>query len=226
MSLLGSQVYANPDTPCWVSASGDTINGDLTVNGSISATGSITSGALGVIAPDDGNGFSVFSGATLKSRFQHITGGTRTLIQSTDPFYFTQVGQANGNTSLTVSAFGSDADVLTVGGEINTNILSTNRLTLPVTGLQPIAGKSFIPVGQDNVTVPTFAILADSIVLITRMGAPTAGPGNGANQGTIVVPASQIVPGTSFEAHLVDPTTGVNVAASLVNAEFCWVIIN
>jgi hypothetical protein len=228
MSLLGSQVYANPDTPIWVSATGDTITGDLVVTGSITCTGP------GINVVDDGNGFSVLSGgSTVETRIQHIQGiGPRTLFESADPIYFNQPGQVNGNTNLQISAPLSQADLLTVGGNIlvsgtvTTTVLAADGIQLPVAVANAPAGKSAIVVGTDTVVVNTTAVGANSIVLITRQGAPTAGPGNGANQGTITVPSTAIVPGVSFEAYLVDPTTGVSVAASLVNAEFSWVIIN
>ena len=35
MSLLGKQVYANPSTPVWLSATGGTISGNLVVDGTI-----------------------------------------------------------------------------------------------------------------------------------------------------------------------------------------------
>jgi hypothetical protein len=228
MSLLGSQVYANPDTPIWVSANGDTITGDLVVTGSITCTGP------GINVVDDGNGFSVLSGgSTVETRIQHIQGiGPRTLFQSADPIYFTQPGQVNGNTNLQVSAPLSQADLLTVGGDIlvsgtvTTTVLAADGIQLPVGVADATAGKSAILVGTDSLVVPTTAVGANSIVLITRMGLGSAGPGNSAVQGNVVVPSANIVPGVSFEAFLVDPATGIYVAASVANAEFSWVIIN
>lgn len=227
MSLLGTPVYANPDTPIWVSATGDTITGNLVVSGSI------TAGPLGVIVPDEGNGLTILNGSTVETRIQHIQGvGPRTLIQSTDPIYFTQPGQVNGNTNLLVSTALSLADVLTVGGDISVSgtvssgLVATDKIQLPQGVANAAAGKSAILVGTDNIVVPTTAITADSVVLITRMGLGSAGPGNSSAQGNVIVPSANIVPGVSFEAFLVDPSTGIYVAASVVNAEFSWVIIN
>lgn len=228
MSLLGSQVYANPDTPIWVSANGDTITGDLVVTGSITCTGP------GINVVDDGNGFSVLSGgSTVETRIQHIQGiGPRTLFESADPIYFNQPGQVNGNTNLQISAPLSQADLLTVGGDIlvsgtvTTTVLAADGIQLPVGVANAPAGKSAILVGTDSLVVPTTAVGANSIVLVTRMGLGSAGPGNSSAQGTVIVPSANIVPGVSFEAFLVDPSTGIYVAASVANAEFSWVIIN
>ena len=217
MSLLGSQVYANPDTPCWVSANGDTINGNLTVTGSISAGTSITAGPAGVIAPDVGNGFTVLNGVTVETRLQHIQApAPRTLMSSDDPIYFTKPGQINGNTSLTIAAFGAP-DVLNVEGVIQANVLRLDA---------GVCGTGSILVGQTNVVIPTTAVSAQSIILVSHSGAAAAGPGNGAAQGGLTVNPALIVPGVSFRVDLVDPTTGIAVAASLVNAEFNWLLVN
>jgi hypothetical protein len=119
MSLLGSQVYANPDTPLWVSTDGGVISGNLTVEGSIY-------GDNGVFTNEGGGlgGFSVLSvpGGTEVSRIQHLPApNARTIIQSSDPIFFNQIGTAQGNTLLVTSVYNpaTPADVLTVGGAIN-----------------------------------------------------------------------------------------------------------
>lgn len=169
MSLLGTQVYANPSTPCWVSASGDTINGNLTVNGNISATGSVTAGPLGVIAPDDGNGFSVTSGATVKTRLQHIAGGARTLLSSSDPIYFTQPTVANGNSSLTISAYGAGTDSLVIGGRV-----TANQLNLNSAGGAAVIGTATLASGSAIVSTTASDVGAFIFLTRTDLNASTA----------------------------------------------------
>lgn len=223
MSLLGTQVYANEDTPLWVStAGGSTIDGDLTITGTMTAQN--------YAANDQGPGYQmVGAGPTVHSRFTHIQGvAPRTMIQTNDPLYFNQLGQVNGNTFLQVTPFsvGSPADQLRVGGTLTvTGTTSTARLTLPTTGAGPTAGKSAILVGQDNIVIPTTAVTANSIILITRQGLGGNGPGKSSAQLNVIVPSAQIVPGVSFNAFLVDGD-GIYTAAATVNAEFSWVIIN
>lgn len=119
MSLLGTQVYANPDTPCWLSVDGGTIEGNLIVNGDIDATGTIT-GDAGVTTVEGGTGFQVVTaGGAPVSAIQHLPAPTsRTIINTNDPLLFAQVGTTQGNTSLTLSAFGANTDVLAVGGSV------------------------------------------------------------------------------------------------------------
>lgn len=215
MSLLGTQVYANPDTPLWVSSSGDTINGNLTVTGSVSTgTGvaTIEGGGLG--------GFEVLtSGGAQTLRLQHITG--RSILQTNDPLYFNQIGTAQGNTYFQTSVFGANADLLNVGGT-----LATQKLSVATGGAAPSCGSGAILVGQTNVVIPTTVVTANSIILVSHSGAAAAGPGNGAAQGGLTVNPALIVPGVSFRVDLVDPTTGIAVAASVVNSEFNYLIIN
>lgn len=222
MSLLGAQVFANPDQSCWLSNNGGVITGNLTVEGTVfagnvSSSGVVASGPQGVTVPDLGNGLSILSGATVETRLQHIQApAPRTLMSSDDPIYFTKPGQINGNTSLTISAFGAP-DILNVEGVVQANILRLDA---------GVCGSGAILVGQTNVTIPTTAVGANSIILVSHRGAAAAGPGNGAAQGGLTVNPALIVPGVSFRVDLVDPATGIAVAASLVNAEFNWLLIN
>lgn len=118
MSLLGTQVYANPNTPCWVSAGGDTITGNLTVTGEVIAN----SGFVTYDAPAGGYEILNAAGTSQQTRLIHLPApSSRTILQTNDPLYIGQIGTANANTSLTVSAYnpGAPNDALNVGGAIN-----------------------------------------------------------------------------------------------------------
>ena len=134
MSLLGTQVFANPDTPIWLSANGGTIEGDLTVTGTVAAED--------MEVADNGAGYQIVgAGPTVVTRLQHVPGiSPRTILQTNDPLYFNQLGQVNGNTTLTTSAPLANADVFVVGGAI--------RMTDPGNGIYIIAGD-----GGGNVTL-------------------------------------------------------------------------
>lgn len=217
MSLLGAQVYANPDTPCWLSTQGGTVDGNVSA--------AVFEASSGYIAPQGGGKLGlVFQDASGSQQFRLACLGPaspRNIIQTNAPLYFNQIGTANGNTSLTVSAFGANADLLNVGGT-----LAAQRLSLTTGGAAPSCGSGAILVGQTNVVIPTTVVTANSIILVSHSGAAAAGPGNGAAQGGLTVNPALIVPGVSFRVDLVDPTTGIAVAASLVNAEFNYLIIN
>jgi hypothetical protein len=215
MSLLGTPVYANPDTPIWVSANGDTITGDLIV------TGTVEAGAVEVA--NGGAGYQIVgAGPSTVSVFQHLEGfSPATYIRSNDPIVFSQIGAPSGNTSLVQSVQGANADVLTVGGTV-----STIRLNLAAGAALSTVGTATILVGQTNIVVPTTSVTANSKIFVSHAGAAAAGPGAGAAQGGLTVNPALIVPGTSFRIDLVDPTTGIAVAASLVGVPVNWFFIN
>jgi hypothetical protein len=143
MSLLGKQVYANPSTPVWLSATGGTISGNLVVDGTITAASDIIS-ETEVDAPSlrviDGSGATVMSLA-------NIAGNS--VIQSTAPIKFTQLGTGSGNTTLTQSVFGANADLLAVGGTITANIgpvptqIITSTKTVNPVAVSPAAPSQF-----------------------------------------------------------------------------------
>lgn len=132
MSLLISRDYANSAKPLWLSSTGGTITGNLTVDGTITATSDIIS-ETEVDAPSlrviDGNGASTMILAN---------DGTFSLVQSTDAIKFTQLGTPNGNTTLTLSVAGANTDNLSVGGTMNCLIGPVP--TQLITSAKPIAG--------------------------------------------------------------------------------------
>ena len=154
--------------------------------------------------------------------------GTNGTIETNGTLYLGQLtAGTSANSYFTPSAAGNYSDVLILGGTlIVTGPTATAKLTLPVSGLAPTSGTGSIAVGTASVVINTSAVTALSIILITRMGGATSGPGKGTAQESIQVPSALIVPYNSFEVLLVDSVTGTNIAASIVAAEFSWVLIN
>ena len=223
MSLLGTQVFANPSTPCWLSTNGGVITGNVTLEGALYTS-------QGVIQTPFGGGKAgyQFQDASGVETFRLASLGPsspQNIIQSSVPLVFTQLGQANGNTQLVTSTVGANTDVLTVGGTANVGTLGALKLSL-ATGAAGITGTGTIAVGATNVVIATTAVTANSRIFIQHNGAASAGPGEGAGQGGITVSQAAIVPGTSFRVDLVDPATGISVAATLVDVTFSWLIVN
>jgi hypothetical protein len=143
MSLLGKQVYANPSTPVWLSATGGTITGNLVVDGTITAASDIIS-ETEVDAPS----LRVIDSNAASKLILQNTGGF-TLVQSTDAIKFTQLGTTNGNTTFTPSVFGANTDNLTVGGTVNcligpvpTQIITSTKTVNPI-AVSPAAPSQF-----------------------------------------------------------------------------------
>lgn len=163
MSLLGTQVYANPATPLWVSATGDTINGDLAVTGEVTAgTGFITNES------PTGVGFVVQNSALAQvTRLTHRTGPLAgTFLQTNDPLIFTQVGVGNGNTNLTLSAYnpGAPNDALNVGGAINA--YGNNGFSVYDASSPPVRKIAILnQAGQSG-------IQSDDVLYFSRIGVP------------------------------------------------------
>lgn len=121
MSLLINRDYANSGKPLWLPTSGGTIDGSLNVNGLLAVNGNITAtgdiNAVGEVTAV--NSLRVLdSNAATKFSFAN-DGAGNSLIQSTDVIKFTQLGTANGNTQLTLSAAGANVDNFSVGGTMN-----------------------------------------------------------------------------------------------------------
>ena len=170
MSLLGSQVYANPSTPLWLPATGAThegpfiVNGDIdAVGGSMTATGGNVVAQKSVATPNVNLQLADASGTTL---FAVTNSGGNTLIQSTAPVYFTQDGQPLGNVRLASSPFGTFGDVLDIGGSINA---ANGDISARIVGSPP----TFPGVGiYDALANPLLMLTAATGVTIMEIGAP------------------------------------------------------
>jgi hypothetical protein len=145
-----------------------------------------------------------------------------------EPIWFQQFNSTTAATPMVITATQNvgigtttPSSKLDVSGTV-----TAQKLVLPATGGAATAGTASILAGQNNVIVQTSAVTANSIILTTRMGNPATGPGVGSGQQSIMVPSSQIVPGVSFNAFLVDASSGIQVASSTVNSIFSWVLFN
>lgn len=131
MSLLGTQVYANGDTPIWLSATGGTMDGNLTVTGNLQVDGATQ--VDGSITTTDQ---FIISGTTDTAVLTtNVAGDTLYLIADTAIGF----GRDDNtpNTTLTLSAPGAGLDSFTTNflyaiGPVPTNLINTPRTINPV----------------------------------------------------------------------------------------------
>lgn len=225
MSLLGKQVYANPDTPLWLGTTGGTISGNLIVDGYIIADGGITS-AVNVSAP----AFLVedASGNDVGFMRQAGTGAGAGLLFQGDVFKFGKVGTGNVNTTLTTSAFGANTDLLAVGGTITANIgpvptqIITSTKTVNPVAVSPTAPSQFgVDTTITGISNAEYDVQATGTVFVvsgatdasdTVVYTFTSGAGQGSMTAT-VVPESLILGG--FGVGGTGPLTAGGAAANV-----------
>ena len=209
MSLLGTQVFGNRTKPIWLGANGGTITGAFTVKA-----------PNGEFLFEDVNGVAIGRlVAEVPSIPSPLPGEGIVYIQSDYAIAFYQQNNSFGNTILYTSSTAGE-DVFVIGG-----LAQVRNLAISADPNEGMTGYAEIPVGQTNVVVPNTNIEAGDIILFTRPGAAAAGPGKGPGQGQVTYNPANIVVETSFQVDLVDPATGIVVAASDVNAGFQWVIL-
>lgn len=157
MSLLGTPVYANPATAFWVSSAGDTIDGNLVVNGTLDVTGSVEltgpqveiDGQLVMYGPNAKISFSevgVGQGLDIRSDATQTNG----FISTDGSLYLGRsLAGTSANTVFTPSAATTNADLLTLGGQI---------LTAAGGGITPKVSSTAltnVPVGVPTSLAPT-----------------------------------------------------------------------
>jgi len=134
MSLLGSQVFASSDTPCWISAQGGTVTGTLTVDGNLSVDGSAQffgGGAVKIANPSTlylANTGQSQSGLLL---YSDNAGTPNGYAETNGTLYLGRVTAGNtANSTFVPSAPTTNGDVLTIGGRIaSTGILQGPSVT-------------------------------------------------------------------------------------------------
>jgi hypothetical protein len=140
MSLLGKQVYANPSTPVWLSATGGEIFGNLVVDGGIQSLTNVSAPVF-IVEDASGNDTGLIR--------QAGTGAGAGLLFQGDVFKFGKTSTGNVNTSLTTSVFGANTDLLAVGGTITANIgpvptqIITSTKTVNPIAVSPTAPSQF-----------------------------------------------------------------------------------
>jgi hypothetical protein len=206
MSLLGSQVYANPDTPLWLAASGNATTTGNILASRVAATKQF--GGLGTIVLTDASNNTVggFNQVATVAPFSDLY----IVSQSGQKIQFGTIGGGGGNSFITPSTTGANADLLSVGGTV-----SARNLDLLDTGAAAVIGTATLTSG--TVTVNTTACDVTSYIMLSRtaVNASTAvGELRVSNQGAnnfTVVSATPATPGTTL-------TTDVST--------FHWMIVN
>lgn len=139
MSLLGTQVYANPDTNLWLPATGGTIDGSIVVKGNIVADGVIEA-QTGPIITDtfvSRVSYDLVDGTNTTRATISLDPANSLIVGATGSVLFNQTGQVTGNTTLTLSAPGSGLDNFTTNflyaiGPVPTNIITSPKTINPV----------------------------------------------------------------------------------------------
>ena len=227
MSLLINESYANPSTPLWVPVTGGVIDGNLQVNGNLGVDGTaratltITSLTGDVEASGSLKGQSVAlrTPAGLPTNASISTNGvvpTIMTVASNEIDFGLPATPANTKLTMSLPPPLGVGDVLTVGGRVEMQSMKAGP---------QMVGTGSIAVGQTNTGIATSAVTASSTIFLSRIGAAALGPGAGAAQGNLTYRPADIIPGVSFTVYLTD-SIGVITAASLVDAEFVWMVIN
>lgn len=159
MSLLGSQVYANPSKPLWISA-GSPASLVAPVNISGNATAINAYGEIKAI----GFPISQLDGAGTYTSSIISSGGT-SLFQFPTELGFPKIGSGAFNTSLTNSAAGANADVFLVGGDVVAKVGSVK--------VQTAAGTDSLVLGDD--ATGSSLIESTQPILFTQVGAGGVG---------------------------------------------------
>jgi hypothetical protein len=219
MSLLGKQVYANPSTPVWLSATGGTITGNLVVDGGIQSLTNVSAPVF-IVEDASGNDTGLIR--------QAGTGAGAGLLFQGDVFKFGKVGTGNVNTTLTTSVFGANTDNLTVGGTINcligpvpTQLITSTKTVNPV-AISPAAPSQFgVDVSLAGISGAEYDVQATGTVYVvsgatdpsdTVVYTFTSGGGQGSMASTIV-PESLILGG--FGVGGTGPLTAGGAAANV-----------
>ena len=209
MSLLANEVYANAANPLWVSVNGGTVQGPLNIKS--------PNGAIDFLDAS-GNQISRIVAAKPPGPAPPANEGVL-YLQSDYGVAFSRQDQSAWNTALYIDPYNGE-DLLDVGGQVNTEKLGVSAD--PASGM---AGFGSIPIGATNVVIPNTIVESGDLIFLTRVGAASAGPGNGVGQGGLIVNPALIIDNTSFRVDLIDPATGISVAAATTTADFNWLII-
>lgn len=235
MSLLGTPVYANPSTPLWLSSSGGTIAGNLTVTGDADFTGTV----VRIRAAD--KLYFTNAGGNTTGLLEYTDNGTNGFIETNGTLYLGRtLAATNANTSFVPSAVTTNNDVLTVGGQILTAagkgvsplVSSTTSTSLPVGVATSLAPTPAIPItsgqtydiqisGYFSVPLGTTPAPLDKIEIITSVG-PGVAP---AFYATSIV--SEYYPGWSEDVWVAGSFRPISIRARLpANANLANIVIS
>lgn len=226
MSLLVNESYANPTTPLWASSTNPSFSGTITAGEFQTTRG----GDVVVVDVSGNSALRLATGSTAPSP---------AYIQASTTINFGKIGQGTVNTTLTPSAPGANADLLSIGGAIVVRDVSGNtsgRIACPtlsnvaiqasnailfqqVGGLTGNSSLQVKAVGQQDIFT-TNVINADSL-FITKTGSnASAGVGTLTNgTATITVPLSDITANIFLTRTAINASTAIgNLRVSSQNA--------
>jgi hypothetical protein len=232
MSLVGSQVFANQTTPCWVPATGGIVKGNVEITGTLDVDGATTMAAATVngtfttknaVNLDLGNGnfqvgFNDAAGAVNYARmYAGATNGGNLYLEAAGTISLAKNTAGNSfNTLFTPDVPGGTNDVLSVGGTVVSRALQSSTYS----------GTGSIAVLGSDVVVPCPVVKANSKIFLSHKGASVVAPAVvGPCQNFLSYDPAATVPDTSFTVNLCD-VAGVLVVAVGVPVTFDWLVIN
>lgn len=213
MSLVGSQVFANAATSCWLAAD-NAQAGDLTVNGTFTTEGPVN------LNLGDGDYVVSMNNAAGTVQYAQLFAGSlnsgRLYVNAGGDIYFGRPGSGNGaNTTLTLSAGGANTDVLAVGGTVSTRALASSTCS----------GTATIPVGAAFVVVNCPVVQAGSKIILSKKGIAQSPAAAGPGQNNLSYEPAATIPNTSFKVWVVD-ILGVTIPVGVTDVLFDWLVIN
>jgi hypothetical protein len=190
--------------------------GNGSITGNLNVTGNITCAQ------------TVRSSGPLQSfdSFQSIDGSANTIVRITNQggsgivqtpsnLIFTTIGSGAGNTSLGISTFGTNGDLLTVGGTVNTRNIASSTC----------AGTSSVPIGSAFVIVACPVVQAGSKIILSHKGVELGTAVAGPAQNQLTYDPSATIPGTSFKVYVANILGQAQPVADTA-ATFDWLVIN
>jgi hypothetical protein len=206
MSLLGAQVYANPETPIWLSASGGTGGGtDVTLLNIMDASGNVAG--------------SYRAGVTGNVPVASAIQGNRIAFSRTNLVPDVNLSPAaNFGTFLDVSTAGSlngGGDYFRIGGWVApTRIVNVGSINP-----RSFAGRGIISSNTGISTISNDYITSNSYLMLSAVETATT-PTYG-----VLTYSTLDISSNSFVVKIVDPTTGV-AYAPIQDVQYNWFVVN
>jgi len=166
MSLLGTQVFANPATPCWLSTAGGAVDGPLTVKDSLAVIPSTLSGSASLILGPEPTGDAPYTSLIVSTPVDIDTSLGSELL------FYTRRNTPALPPSLAMS-IDSVQDItmeqnLNVVGTITAttlNATTVNATTVNATSFSPIRGDiTYAGIGAGNQAMTFVGGLAGNII--------------------------------------------------------------
>jgi hypothetical protein len=206
MSLLGSQVYANPDTPIWLSAGGGAGGGtDITLLNIIDTSGNVAG--------------SYRAGTTGNVPVASAIQGNRIAFSRTGLVPDINISPAaNFATFLDVSSGGAlngGADYFRIGGWV----APTRIVNVGGVNSVSFAGRGIISSNTGISTISNNYITSNSYLMLSAVETATT-PTYG-----VLTYSTLDISSNSFVVKLVDPTTGTSYVP-IQDVQYNWFVVN